>query len=257
MGAAGGGAGAAGQPRAARRRRGVLVEPRDSVPAYAEALARLIDDRRPAPRSRRARAAIASGSGSRCAGWPATTSGSTTDLLAAGGDDAAGCRRRGRRRRRTRSASATARSFGHPARVGDRALLQPGPRPARVPRRDPRADLPGDRGHRRGRRLHGRRRPPSAGRARARADDVTLIRLRENGGPSRARNVGDRALLRAATCCPVDADNLLLPDAVEALVEQLLGGERGRGVHLSEPPVLRQPRGLLRGSALQPLRAHA
>ena len=50
--------------------------------------------------------------------------------------------------------------------------------------------------------------------------DVKVVRLEENGGPSRARNVGlehcsGRYIL------PVDADNLLLPDAVSKLVEQL------------------------------------
>lgn len=49
---------------------------------------------------------------------------------------------------------------------------------------------------------------------------MTVVRLSENGGPSRARNAGlehcgGRYIL------PVDADNVLLPDAVEKLVEQL------------------------------------
>jgi glycosyltransferase involved in cell wall biosynthesis len=51
-------------------------------------------------------------------------------------------------------------------------------------------------------------------------DDVMVVRCAENGGPSRARNVGiDRASGRYLL--PVDADNLLLPDAVENLVAQL------------------------------------
>lgn len=49
---------------------------------------------------------------------------------------------------------------------------------------------------------------------------ATVLRLAENGGPSHARNVGlehcsGRYIL------PVDADNMLLPDAVEKLVAQL------------------------------------
>lgn len=49
---------------------------------------------------------------------------------------------------------------------------------------------------------------------------ATVLRLTENGGPSHARNVGlehcsGRYIL------PVDADNVLLPDAVEKLVAQL------------------------------------
>jgi glycosyltransferase involved in cell wall biosynthesis len=51
-------------------------------------------------------------------------------------------------------------------------------------------------------------------------DEVTVIRCPENGGPSGARNLGiDRASGRYVL--PVDADNLLLPDAVESLVAQL------------------------------------
>ncbi len=51
-------------------------------------------------------------------------------------------------------------------------------------------------------------------------DDVTLIRLDENRGPSRARNRGFERC-EGRYVLPVDADNLLLPDAVERLVEQL------------------------------------
>ncbi len=58
------------------------------------------------------------------------------------------------------------------------------------------------------------------------ADDVTVIRMPENGGPSRARNAAvERA--RGRYLLPVDADNLLLPDAVARLVNQLQSaGER-------------------------------
>ena len=51
--------------------------------------------------------------------------------------------------------------------------------------------------------------------------DVIVVRLEDNGGPSRARNIGlERCSGRFIL--PVDSDNLLLPDAVEKLVEQLL-----------------------------------
>jgi hypothetical protein len=51
-------------------------------------------------------------------------------------------------------------------------------------------------------------------------DDVTVLRLDRNGGPSRARNLGlEKCAGRYVL--PVDADNVLLPDAVERLVEQL------------------------------------
>ncbi|HXS47177.1 MAG TPA: glycosyltransferase [Solirubrobacterales bacterium] len=50
--------------------------------------------------------------------------------------------------------------------------------------------------------------------------DVTVLRLTENRGPSHARNAGlERCEGRYIH--PVDADNVLLPDAVERLVEQL------------------------------------
>jgi glycosyltransferase involved in cell wall biosynthesis len=50
---------------------------------------------------------------------------------------------------------------------------------------------------------------------------TTVIRLDRNGGPSRARN---RALdiCKGRYVLPVDADNLLFPDAIERLVEQLV-----------------------------------
>ena len=59
----------------------------------------------------------------------------------------------------------------------------------------------------------------------SRADDVTVLRLPENGGPSRARNAGiERCTGRYVL--PVDADNVLLPDAIERLVEQIkIAGE--------------------------------
>jgi GT2 family glycosyltransferase len=51
-------------------------------------------------------------------------------------------------------------------------------------------------------------------------EDVTVIQLDRNGGPSRARNVAiERCSGRYVL--PVDADNVLLPDAIERLVEQL------------------------------------
>jgi hypothetical protein len=52
--------------------------------------------------------------------------------------------------------------------------------------------------------------------------DVTVIRMERNSGPSAARNRG----IQQATgryILPVDADNLLLPDAIERLVSQLQG----------------------------------
>ncbi|HEX3279171.1 MAG TPA: glycosyltransferase [Thermoleophilaceae bacterium] len=55
-----------------------------------------------------------------------------------------------------------------------------------------------------------------------RSDDVTTIRLAENGGPSRARNAA-LELARGRYVLPVDADNVLLPDAIERLLEQLRG----------------------------------
>jgi glycosyltransferase involved in cell wall biosynthesis len=55
-----------------------------------------------------------------------------------------------------------------------------------------------------------------------RSEDVTTLRLAENGGPSRARNAA-LELCRGRYVLPVDADNLLLPDAIERLLEQLKG----------------------------------
>ncbi len=53
-------------------------------------------------------------------------------------------------------------------------------------------------------------------------DTVELVRMRRNRGPSAARNRGiGRATGRYVL--PVDADNLLLPDAIERLVTQLQG----------------------------------
>jgi glycosyltransferase involved in cell wall biosynthesis len=52
-------------------------------------------------------------------------------------------------------------------------------------------------------------------------DGVEVLRLEQNGGPSRARNAGlERCSGRYVL--PVDSDNLLLPDAVERLVVQLV-----------------------------------
>jgi glycosyltransferase involved in cell wall biosynthesis len=54
------------------------------------------------------------------------------------------------------------------------------------------------------------------------AGDVEVIRLEENGGPSHARNVGIEQS-RGRYVYPTDADNVLLPDAIAKLVEQLSG----------------------------------
>ncbi|MFL5898122.1 MAG: glycosyltransferase [Solirubrobacterales bacterium] len=51
-------------------------------------------------------------------------------------------------------------------------------------------------------------------------DDVTVVRLERNGGPSRARNRGLEHCL-GRYVLPLDADNLLLPEALEVLVEQI------------------------------------
>ena len=50
--------------------------------------------------------------------------------------------------------------------------------------------------------------------------DITVVRLAENGGPSRARNAGLEHC-SGRYIYPVDADNVLLPDAVANLVAQL------------------------------------
>jgi glycosyltransferase involved in cell wall biosynthesis len=51
-------------------------------------------------------------------------------------------------------------------------------------------------------------------------DEALAIRLDRNGGPSRARNIGLEHCA-GRYVLPVDADNLLLPEAVERLVEQI------------------------------------
>jgi glycosyltransferase involved in cell wall biosynthesis len=51
-------------------------------------------------------------------------------------------------------------------------------------------------------------------------DEALVIRLDRNGGPSRARNAGLEHC-SGRYVLPVDSDNVLLPDAVERLVEQL------------------------------------
>ena len=88
-----------------------------------------------------------------------------------------------------------------------------------VPALDPHAGLPGDRGRRRRRRstdpmtvsvIDGLE---SEGWAR-------VIRQPVNGGPSRARNAA-LDIVRGRYVLPVDADNLLIPDAVARLVAQL------------------------------------
>jgi glycosyltransferase involved in cell wall biosynthesis len=53
-----------------------------------------------------------------------------------------------------------------------------------------------------------------------REDDLTVIRLSVNGGPSHARNVALERC-RGRYVLPVDSDNILLPDAIEKLVGQL------------------------------------
>jgi glycosyltransferase involved in cell wall biosynthesis len=50
--------------------------------------------------------------------------------------------------------------------------------------------------------------------------EVEVVRMPVNGGPSRARNAG-LARVRGRYVLPVDADNILLPDAVTNLVAQL------------------------------------
>jgi glycosyltransferase involved in cell wall biosynthesis len=66
------------------------------------------------------------------------------------------------------------------------------------------------------------------------AGDVTVVRLSENGGPSHARNVGLESCA-GRYVLPVDADNVLLPDAVEKLVEQL--SEAGEDVGFIYPNI--------------------
>jgi len=58
------------------------------------------------------------------------------------------------------------------------------------------------------------------------AADVQVVRMDRNSGPSAARNQG-LELARGRYILPLDSDNLLLPDAIERLVNQLQGaGER-------------------------------
>ena len=52
------------------------------------------------------------------------------------------------------------------------------------------------------------------------AEATTVVRLSRNEGPARARNAG-LSHCKGRYVLPVDADNVLLPDAVELLVEQL------------------------------------
>lgn len=63
-------------------------------------------------------------------------------------------------------------------------------------------------------------------------DGVTLIRLAENGGPSRARNAGLQKC-QGRYILPVDSDNLLLPEAIENLVTQL--GSAGEDIGFVYP----------------------
>jgi glycosyltransferase involved in cell wall biosynthesis len=60
------------------------------------------------------------------------------------------------------------------------------------------------------------------------ANDVKVIRMPENGGPSAARNAA-LPHARGRYLLPVDADNLLLPEAVERLVNQLQGAGENIG----------------------------
>ncbi len=53
-----------------------------------------------------------------------------------------------------------------------------------------------------------------------RREEALVIRLERNGGPSRARNIGLEHC-SGRYVLPVDADNVLLPEAVERLVDQL------------------------------------
>jgi glycosyltransferase involved in cell wall biosynthesis len=59
-------------------------------------------------------------------------------------------------------------------------------------------------------------------------EGITVVRLDENGGPSRARNIGVKRCA-GRFVLPVDSDNLLLPDAVEKLVRQLMAAEENVG----------------------------
>jgi glycosyltransferase involved in cell wall biosynthesis len=59
-------------------------------------------------------------------------------------------------------------------------------------------------------------------------DGVTVVRLSKNGGPSHARNVGLESC-SGRYILPVDSDNLLLPDAVEQLVDQLSAASKEIG----------------------------
>jgi len=52
------------------------------------------------------------------------------------------------------------------------------------------------------------------------ASGATVVRLSRNGGPSRARNAGIKRS-SGRYVLPVDADNVLVPDAIEKLVAQL------------------------------------
>ena len=85
-----------------------------------------------------------------------------------------------------------------------------------------------------------------------RSDDVSVLRMPENGGPSAARNAALERV-RGRYVLPVDADNMLLPDAVERLAGQLADAREDVGFIYPEPAVLRQSPRLLRGSRVQPL----
>ena len=67
-----------------------------------------------------------------------------------------------------------------------------------------------------------------------RAEDVTVLRLADNGGPSKARNAGLEHC-GGRYVFPLDSDNVLLPDAVERLVVQL--SEAGEEVGFIYPNI--------------------
>lgn len=67
-----------------------------------------------------------------------------------------------------------------------------------------------------------------------RTGDVTVLRQRDNGGPSTARNTGLESCA-GRYIFPLDSDNVLLPDAVEALVAQL--SEAGEEVGFIYPNI--------------------
>ena len=108
-------------------------------------------------------------------------------------------------------------------------------------------------GRRRRRRL---RRPGDDRRARRarRGPRVEVIRQEVNRGPSAARNRA-LAVLETSYMLPIDADDKLLPDALERMLAQLERGAGERRLRLPPRPALRQPRRLRAAACLQPLAA--